>query len=220
MLSCFTPVYPHLHKTNRQEQTVGARVVQRFVTSHFIQRSICHTSCCTCQDLLSSLFCKNKLQGEACHCSWPLMATAPVFGHPSWRLWLLMACFPERIAELKNNFLPRIPDFVCLLSLSSFSQVYILPLHFHKVSPVWLSFKVAGKEVMKTGVVNCCQGSFLLKLTFKGCYLWLSCSLNNSCDGQYPCTWWQIRLYLTERKRKTLFQATAVNDTLSLANKY
>lgn len=69
------------------------------------------------------------------------------------------------LLKLRKCCLQWIPVFVFLLSLSSFSQVYILPSHFHKAFPVWLSFKVADEEVMKT--VNCLQAKavFPLKLT-------------------------------------------------------
>lgn len=97
-----------------------------------------------------------------------LTTGASVFIYCCWP-WLFMGCFPDRIAKIgkKKCCLRWIPVFVFLLSLSSFSQVYILPSHFHKALPVWLSFKVADEEVMKTRVVNCLQAKAVvpLKLT-------------------------------------------------------
>lgn len=125
---------------------------------------------------------KTNFQREAFYYSWPLIPQCSRVYVRCWPLWLPGECFRERIAELQNFFLPCKPDLVFLPGLSSFSQVYILPSHFHKVFPVWLSFKVAGEEVMKTRVVNWLQ--------FKAVLFWswhlkaINCGWVTACTNQ------------------------------------
>lgn len=109
-------------------------------------------------------------------CSWPLIApAASVFFVGSWGnitafdingcLWgvFVSVSLPWRDSNL-NSICSEHLIFFFFSWACHHSHKYLLPSHFDKAFPVWLSFKGVSEELMKKWVVKCssCKAVFLL----------------------------------------------------------